>query len=197
MRLILSRRISSHLRKISRPGKRDISACKVIWRKRRSQTMSWETNSTRLKMSDLLLKWMLLLRKLQNLKLKFNNFKQEQVMLKLFSPPVRKRTRKLASALTKRENAHLEEMKLAVQFKPIMEKLLKESVQMTTDAMQRALTVSHMENGLIPVATLQKQVNTTAKSLVPMESIGEANKGEKGLLKRRQKCLARVKKAIE
>lgn len=74
-------------------------------------------------------------------------------------------------------------MKLAIRFKPIMEKLLKESVLMTFKALKKMPTISQMERELTPIHQLQTQVAIAPQPTVSQEIVGEAIKGENEGLK--------------
>lgn len=60
----------------------------------------------------------------------------------------------IASAFDKHEREFEDKVKQAIEFKPVMQKLLKESVMLTTEALINLPTPSHEENNLTPLAQL-------------------------------------------
>lgn len=68
--------------------------------------------------------------------------------------------REIASALDKQEHEYEKKLKLAVEFKPIMENLLRESVKMIVEALQKIPIISYMESQLTPFITFQAQIST-------------------------------------
>lgn len=91
--------------------------------------------------------------------------------------------REIASALDKLEQEYEENVKIAVDFKPIIEKMLKESVKMTANECLSFHKWKANSFRLLPFIT---QISTAPQPLIPREVVGDANKGEKEVLKRRQ-----------
>lgn len=60
----------------------------------------------------------------------------------------------IAAALDKQEKAYEKKLKLAVEFKSIMQKLMAESIKMIVDAVQKSSAASQIESQLTPVAIL-------------------------------------------
>lgn len=165
------------MKELCSQGRSDIIRCRLNWKRLGNKNTSLTTQFNTVKYEKKVIEENTSAKRVAKLEAEVEKLHTRATNAENALPTSQDAYKRIALAFDKQEQEFEDKVKQAVEFKPVMEKLLKESVMLTTRALINLPSPSQSESDLTPLAQLRSRVASAPQSIIPLTIVGEANKG--------------------